>query len=173
MYKLKIPTYVRALCDNRYFINGNGKKKYGFLFWSDGPGTGKTLLALSILNSLCVDFKTCGRYENTTFLWNTLKKFFNIDKKEKYFSELHYLDMLVWANVLVIDDIGSEKVSDWIVEQLYFIFEGRNVENKNTIITFNGTIDNLARKIGDKIVSRMLEYNELIEFDEKEDWRQK
>jgi DNA replication protein DnaC len=172
MYKLKILNPIFELCEKKYFINKQNKKKSGFLFWSYGPGTGKTLLSLSILNSLCVDFKIYGRFENTTFLWNTLKKFYNIDREKKYYSELDYLDMLANIDVLVLDDIGSEKISDWIKEQLYFIFEARNIENKITIITSNHSPNDMVRKLGDKIVSRMLEYTEAIEFEGK-DWRQK
>lgn len=171
-YKLEIPVEVQSLIDNRYYVDDRGNKKYCLFFWGS-PGSGKTILSCSILNSICVEFKLAGRFENTvTTLWPSLKKFYNISHNEKYYSELEYLEDLAKVDILVIDDISSEKTSEWIREKLYYIYETRDVENKITITTSNYHPDALAMKLGDKIVSRMMEYNKCIEFEEV-DWRQK
>ncbi len=173
MYKLPMLKHVKELLENKFFINEEGHKKTGFLFWSKTSGTGKTLLGLSILNSLAVDFKLKCRYENTTNMLSTLKHFFNKDKQDECYNELDYLDQLVNYDVLMLDDIGSEKVSDWVREKFYFIQEGRNIKpNKINIFTSNDSPEVLASKIGDKVVSRIIEYCELIKF-EGTSWRSK
>lgn len=57
MLKIKIPVWVADLVDKKSFVDHKGKEKNSFLFWSKKPGTGKTLLALSILNSMVVEHK--------------------------------------------------------------------------------------------------------------------
>ncbi len=172
MYKLKIKECVLKLAQNKFY-EVNGIKKTGFLFWSNGPGTGKTLLSLSILNSLVVDFKMTARYENTTLLFGTLKKFFNMDRKNFCYNEINYLDQLVDVDILILDDIGTEKASEWVREKLYYVLEGRNMKaEKINLYTSNDSPETLCRKIGDKLVSRIFEYSEAIEF-QNEDWRNK
>jgi DNA replication protein DnaC len=180
MYKLKIDKKVIDLLKQGWFLNKNGIKKTGFLFWSEGPGTGKTLLALSVMNSLAVEHGLTARFENTTIMFHDLRKYFNMDRDNLYYNELEYLDKLADVNVLILDDIGTEKISEWVREKLYFIMESRNVgiskggikEGKINLFTSNHSPDALAERIGDKIVSRIMEYNEPIEFI-GEDWRNK
>lgn len=175
MYKLQVFPPVLDLVDNKKFIDENGITKTGFLFWSTTSGTGKTLLALSIANSLAVDFKLSVRYENTIMLFSKLKNYYNMDRDNQYYNELDYLEELAAYDVLILDDIGSEKCSEWVREKLYFVIEKRNLDpNKINIYTSNDSPEILAAKVGEKIVSRMFEYAKVIEFTDSysKDWRQ-
>jgi len=173
MYKKPIPASVIELLKNKQFKDLNGVEKNGFLFWGYGAGTGKTLLAISIAHSLSVEYRMTFRYENTTMFLYNLKRFFNQDRQDKMYTELDYLEKLVNMDILIMDDIGTEKVSEWVKEKFYFIQENRSFYNdKITIYTSNDDIDTLANKIGDKIVSRIIESCQAIEFT-GEDWRLK
>ncbi|MDD5589225.1 MAG: ATP-binding protein [Candidatus Nanoarchaeia archaeon] len=170
MFKLNIPPKVIELLEKGFFVE-DGKKKKSFLFWGQKPGTGKTLLALSIMHSLIVDFKLKGRYENTVMLFHELKKYFNMDRKNMFYNEIEYLDKLVRTDILFLDDIGTEKASEWVREKFYYIQEGRNILiNKINLFTSNDTPKILCQKIGDKIVSRMMEDCGVIQM-EGDDWR--
>lgn len=173
-YKLPLKQSVIDLVENRYFMSNDfGIRKTGFLFWSTMPGTGKTLLGLSILNALAVQYKMTVKYINTTVFFHELKKIYNMDKRTLLYNETDLLDELVRVDALMFDDIGTEKVSDWIREKLYYIQEGRNVlSNKINIYTSNDSPDQLSNKIGAKIISRIIENSDVIEFS-GEDWRMK
>lgn len=66
------------------------------------------------------------------------------------------MDELCEVEVLVLDDIGQEKVSVWVLERLYIIINERYVHDKKTIITSNVDIPKLLEKLGHRaIVSRI------------------
>lgn len=56
---------------------------------------------------------------------------------------------------LVMDDMGVEKTSDWSMQTLYTIIDRRYREMRKTIITSNLTLDEIARKLDDRISSRI------------------
>jgi DNA replication protein DnaC len=61
------------------------------------------------------------------------------------------------AQLLVLDDLGAEKPSDWVREQLYVIINRRYENMLPTIITTNCTTKELIDKIGQRTVSRIVE----------------
>ena len=173
MWKLPIPKRVKELVEKKYCIGTDGNKKTGFMFLGHGSGTGKTLLGISILYSLVVQFKMKALYINTTLFFNELRGFYNLDMQNKMYNELSYLARLADVPVLMIDDLGAEKASEWMREKLYFILESRNMkDNKITLFTSNHLPDELSNTLGERIVSRIIEYNELSQFT-GEDWRYK
>lgn len=58
---------------------------------------------------------------------------------------------------LVLDDIGAEKTSDWVLEIFESLIDYRNREEKQTIFTSNLGLEKLADKLGDRIASRITE----------------
>lgn len=103
-----------------------------------------------------------------------MKDFFNRDRKDQMYYELDYINDLVAADILVFDDVGTEKQSEWVREKYYQIFEMRHLKPKNKINlwTANEGPNELQHKLGDKIMSRMFASAEVIEM-AGEDWRQK
>lgn len=70
--------------------------------------------------------------------------------------------------ILILDDVGSEKVSDWTIETLYHLINDRYENNKPTIITSNLSLKELAEKVGDRIPSRIAEMCEVIKIEGKD-----
>ena len=65
-------------------------------------------------------------------------------------------------DILVLDDLGSEKPSDWVREQLFVLINARYEAELPTIITSNyGTAD-LVDRLGQRIVSRLIEMTTAI-----------
>ena len=68
------------------------------------------------------------------------------------------------ADLLILDDLGSEKTTDWVGERLFTIIDSRYINKKQTIITTNAeTLEQLTVMIGDrgdKICSRLYEMTE-------------
>jgi DNA replication protein DnaC len=62
------------------------------------------------------------------------------------------------SDVLLIDDVGQENITDWTKEQLYIIAEYRLTnENRRNLITTNFGYTELVDLYGDPLVERLLE----------------
>lgn len=71
-------------------------------------------------------------------------------------TELDIIDRLVDIPVLVLDDIGAEKVTDFSLQTLYLIVDGRWGNQKQTIFTSNFSPSALAERVGERIASRVI-----------------
>lgn len=58
---------------------------------------------------------------------------------------------------LILDDIGVEKPTEWVLQTLYTIIDRRNRDLKQTIFTSNYPIKGLKERVGERIVSRIVE----------------
>ena len=61
------------------------------------------------------------------------------------------------APLLVLDDLGAEKTSDWVREQLYVIINHRYEDMLPTIVTTNCSTQELVERVGQRTVSRLIE----------------
>ncbi len=59
------------------------------------------------------------------------------------------------ADILVLDDIGQEKASDWVREQLFLIIDDRYNRRKPIIFTSNFSVENLQTTTSKAIYSRV------------------
>ena len=60
------------------------------------------------------------------------------------------------VSVLLLDDIGAEKSTEWVKETLYLIIDQRYCDMKKTYFTSNLTLKEIS-KIDDRISSRIAE----------------
>lgn len=105
----------------------NKNQKNGLII-TGKSGTGKTHLATAILNELTEKdmLVLMGRL---ILLLDVIKDTFkDFSSKEKDIIELYSK-----VDMLIIDDLGTERISSWALEKLYTIIENRN-ENKLPII---------------------------------------
>lgn len=61
------------------------------------------------------------------------------------------------CDLLLLDDLGQERATDWWVEQLYGICDWRAAHQKRLIVTTNDSLDALADRYGEPIVERLLD----------------
>ena len=153
-----------------YFINQLYKKK-GLFLWG-ACGTGKTyavyalvmyLIAIDedvwvfnlpkLLNVIKASFKKKSIYDESTD-----------DYSYAFVHDMKDIDKLVKVGILIIDDIGAEKPTEWVAETLYSIINERYEKMKITIFTSNLSLDDLALKLGDRIVSRIAGMCEIYEL---------
>lgn len=121
-------------------------------------GLGKTHLAASIANKLIENDKTVlmGRL---TSLLDAIKETFRDNTK----SEKELIELYSNVDMMIIDDLGTEKISNWALEKLYTIIENRNENRLPIIITtrFNkyGLIERFNQsqdqQLVDAIVSKL------------------
>jgi DNA replication protein DnaC len=70
-------------------------------------------------------------------------------------SEQEILETYSSTNFLFLDDLGTEKASDWAVSTLYLLVERRYSQMLRTIISSNLSLDELADHLDDRISSRI------------------
>lgn len=103
-------------------------KQENGLIITGNTGVGKTHLAASISNELIKEDKIVlmGRLSS---LLDMIKETFKDNSK----SENELIELFSNTDMVVIDDLGTEKISQWALDKLYTIIENRN-ENKLPII---------------------------------------
>jgi len=145
-------------------------KKHGLgqgLFFTGPNGTGKTHLAVAILRELSLKGELHWRFVKTPYLLMRIRQAF---KRESSDSEESLIDQFVDYDYLAIDELGVEKITDWSLQTLYLIIDGRNDRLKSTIITSNLDLPEIEEKIDPRIASRIVEMCRVIKF-ECDDWR--
>jgi DNA replication protein DnaC len=60
---------------------------------------------------------------------------------------------------LILDDLGAEQITDsgWVADRMYQIIGTRHGDDRPTFFTSNCTPTELADRLGDRIMSRVLE----------------
>lgn len=97
----------------------------GLLFWGD-VGTGKTFYASCIVNALKGDY---NRIKYATL--STIIGKMGFDTIHKTLEEIEQSDLLV------IDDLGTERQSAYAMEQVFTVIDTRYKANKPMVITTN------------------------------------
>ena len=64
--------------------------------------------------------------------------------------------------LLVLDDLGTQKVTDYVSERLFAIVDGRHQRNLPTIITTNLDLPQLNQQFGSRVVSRIVEVSRFV-----------
>lgn len=84
---------------------------------------------------------------------------------QNHTSESEYLQKFYQADLLIFDDLGVEKSSEWAWNILYLILNYRYENLKRIIITSNLNLKELAEKLSDdRIPSRISRMCEIVEF---------
>lgn len=103
------------------------KKSQGLLFWGD-VGTGKSYTAAAIANEL-LDRQVSVIM--TSFI-NLLKEMNGFGKDDG-----EYIVRINNAKLLIIDDLGTERTTDYALEKVYDIIDSRYRSGKPIVLTTN------------------------------------
>jgi DNA replication protein DnaC len=105
----------------------------GLLFTGDN-GVGKTHLAVSVLRELVHVKGAAGQFWDFHELIREIRNSYDPETKA---TELQVLEPVVEAGVLVLDDLGAWKMTDWMNDTLFYILNSRYIAKRATIITTN------------------------------------
>jgi DNA replication protein DnaC len=121
----RVRTFVRSLEDN--LDAGRG-------VWFDGPvGTGKTSLAILVAKAAKQAGRSYAVYPVPRLLAE-IKRTFDRDASDSY---LGFFRRLCSVDLLVLDDLGAEKQTEWVLEQLYSIVNERWQDRRSIVVTTN------------------------------------
>ena len=138
----------------------------GLYIWGKSTGNGKTSWACKIMSHYFrkIAFDTGLENEGLyiflpTFLEDLRNSFDDMDSD---FEQV--LSMVKSCKLLIIDDIGAERVTDWVRERMVSIINTRVSNNLSTIYTSNLSPEELKEELGDRISSRVLGSSQVIEI---------
>ena len=130
-------------------------------------GVGKTHLAVSILKGLTERGFNCLFYEFGTLL-KEIQDSYNPATKT---SELGVLAPVLNAEILVLDELGASKPTDWVRDTMAHIINSRYNDQKLTIFTTNylderkrEKEETLEDRIGVRLRSRLFEMCRTVEM---------
>ena len=111
-----------------------------------------------------------GLFDDTRELLRVIRSPFNPVTKS---AEMDILQPVMQADLLVLDDLGAEKTSEWVEETMNLVVNTRYNERRPTIFTSNyedlpdeeGDPQSLKARVGFRIHSRLHEMCEFLEFD--------
>ncbi len=107
------------------------KDNLGLLFWGK-VGTGKSFLAGCIANAI-MEQEVAVHMTNFATILNDLTASFQ--------GRNEYIDNLCRYPLLIIDDLGKERGTEYSLEQVYDIIDSRYRSRKPLIVTTNYTYD--------------------------------
>jgi len=138
-------------------IEANLDQGRGLWFHGD-VGTGKTTLAM-LVSRAALDAGHSVAIYSLPRLLAEIRATFEADSDGTY---VDFLDRLAAVDLLHVDDVGAEKTSEWVLEQLYAIVNARYEEERSVVITTNLERDALAGQITERTVSRLEEMCTLV-----------
>lgn len=131
-----------------------------------GPGTGKTTLAYTVLTLALDERHTVAHYSMPALLADIRKTFDDSTLRRRGVTYPELIDRLTTVDLLLIDDLGAERTTDWASEQLYSIVNARYEDQRALLYTSNlmPDEDGLAPRIGERTTSRLREMSEVLPF---------
>ena len=139
------------------------------LFFLGDPGVGKTHLAVAIVKQVVLTRGARALFYDTRDLLKVIRSTYNAVVKT---TELEVLRPVMEADLLVLDDLGAEKTSEWVEETLNLIVNTRYNERRLTIFTSNypdipddTDPQALLFRIGARMRSRLHEMCEFVVLD--------
>jgi DNA replication protein DnaC len=133
------------------------------------PGIGKTHIAVAVLREVIRRTGARGMYYDTRALLRDIRSTYN---PVTHTAEMDVIRPVMEAELLVLDDLGAERLTDWVEETMSSIVNTRYNERRPTIFTSNyedvpdeGELNSLLVRVGFRLHSRLREMCEFLEYD--------
>jgi DNA replication protein DnaC len=133
------------------------------------PGIGKTHIAVAVLRKVVLDHGARGLFYDVRDLLRVIRSTYNPVVRT---AEMDILRPVMETELLVLDDLGAEKPSEWVEETVNLIVNTRYNERRPTIFTTNyedlpdeAELDSLKVRVGFRLHSRLHEMCEFLEYD--------
>jgi DNA replication protein DnaC len=154
----------RALNDSKYIVDQYPAVDVGLLFL--GPcGVGKTHLSTAIIKELALKGVPCLFYDFRDLLKEIQDSYNPISQ----LTELKVLEPIYDAEVLVLDELGASKPTDWVRDTMTQIINTRYNDKKLTIFTSNYldepqvlNEETLTDRVGVRLRSRLHEMCKVV-----------
>ncbi len=151
---------IREICGNYAHTFG---PKSGNMLFTGAPGLGKTFLSACIAREVSdLGFSV---------VYDTAAHIFQRFECEKFGRE-NALEENAWADVgrylrcdlLIMDDLGTEMRTEFVQAAFYRIVNDRLLHRRKTVLSTNLDIEDIARRYGDAVLSRLRGEYQLLRF---------
>lgn len=151
----------KALKQAKYYVDNSDKTVTAgtnIIICGKGKcGTGKSRLASAITNEL-LEKIIPAKFISSTGMFSELRQSFDTTE-------------FIAVDILIINDLGKQRNTEWSNEQLFTIVNSRYEKLKPVIITTEGSIDDLLLSFGEKgksIIGRLIEKAIIITLNGKD-----
>lgn len=167
--RMRAAGFVKAYPGDTY---GNG------LLFVGPCGVGKTHLAVGILQALTAERGVNGRFFDCKELLKQIQNSYSANSEQ---TERQVLRPALDAEVLVLDELGAARRTDWVSDMIEHVLNMRYNDRKTTIITTNLPYaparaatntakdatrqETLGDRIGERMLSRLEEMCVVVEMD--------
>lgn len=155
----KVENYLAGWEENRDAGKG--------LYLCGDVGTGKTHLAVAVMNELMTKKRVPSLFVTVPELLDNLRGAYNDPGRDLD----EWMAAVKNADLLVLDDLGSERVTEWVRERVFVVVNHRYREVLPTIFTSNIGPKDLAAQLGERTASRIISMCDWISL-EGEDYRE-
>lgn len=126
------------------------------LLFFGNPGSGKTYLSYCIAKEL-LDYGFLVVYKTSDELINNLKdiRFNSNTKLEK---------LLLDCDLLIIDDLGAEQKSDFVITELFNLLNRKLLKKKKMLVSTNLSLQDITKIYSERICSRLIGDFKLCKF---------
>lgn len=122
---------AKVFCEN--YVESFAEVDYGILFV--GPkGVGKTHLAVAVLRQLITRHGATGRFADYRDLLREIQSSYNPVSET---SELEILRPVLQADVLLLDELGSRRPTEWVLNTVTQLLNDRYSRQRITLFTSN------------------------------------
>lgn len=132
-----------------------------FLALLGGVGTGKTTLAAAVVNAALEKHGVRGQFWPVVDLLGRLRA--TVDEDRAIETEAEVMGQMCIVPLLVLDDLGANKATEYVEERLFRIVDYRYRQLLPTVVTTNVPLEKLdqriASRLSDAAVSLTVEVN--------------
>lgn len=128
------------------------------LIWGR-PGNGKTHIASAIAKTLDEQGYSIV-FQSVPELLERIRSTFRKNSRD---TEEQIMKALLNCDLLILDDIGAEKLTDWVQDIIFRIVDGRYRKEKPILYTSNLTMEGLAEQVSYRTYDRITETSVLVQ----------
>lgn len=145
---------TKAFAEN--IISGRKKEANNIVLFG-APGTGKTFLTHCVAGELIRNEKTCI-YLTSPQLFDIMRNFTLDHENKTEFTSLFTSDLLI------IDDLGAENVSSFVISGLFRILNERSLQKAPVMISTNLSLKELQSTYTERIFSRLAGSSDFLQL---------
>ena len=167
------PKYQNIKSDKTRLVTDIVNTKGSIYVWGNA-GTGKTVFVCSVIREMFLKYGEIEQLDVSRGYGHTFGVQFISSPKlimelqdlygKKGGSAWDHLQKFARISVLILDDIGAEKMTDFVRQALYYLINEREQWQLQTIITSNYSLSQLDEYIDGRISSRIAGMSKIVEF---------
>lgn len=156
------------------FKLGESRGIPSLIFYSDKPGMGKTHVMAAVVNRIIelwdggpeIEYKQPIRFESGPSLVRRIRATYNLPPGSTHEREEDVYKNMMGVRLLLLDDVGKERPSDFTRETYWYIIDERLKNNLPVIISSRLYMDSLEDLMGEDTVDRLfgMARGKILEF---------